>query len=166
VTDKSALRARMRAARRRLVPEERARAAGAIHARLRALDLPSPVFLYLSVRDELDTRALLGTWPVVAVPRITGEGRMEAVRWQEPLVDGPFGVPTSLGPVVAPEVIVVPGLAFDDDGGRLGYGGGYYDRWMAAHPEVHRIGVGFACQRVDRVPREPHDVRLHAVLTA
>lgn len=164
---KADLRRRMRAARRALTDDQRALASARVHEQLLALDLPGPVFVYVSVRHELDTGPLLTAWsPDVAIPRITGEGTMEAALLVHPLVPGAFGVPTSNGSVIEPATIVVPGLAFDSDGGRLGYGGGYYDRWMAAHPHVRRIGIGFACQHVDQVPREPHDVLLHAVITA
>ena len=82
---------------------------------------------------------------------------MEAVRFQTPLVDGPFGVPTSDGPVIACRTAFFPGLAFDRAGGRLGYGGGYYDRWAERFASVTTIGLGFDVQRVDQVPMQPHD---------
>jgi 5-formyltetrahydrofolate cyclo-ligase len=56
-------------------------------------------------------------------------------------------------------------LAFDADGGRLGQGGGYYDRTFAALPDVVRIGFAYAGQQVEQLPIEGHDVRLHGVLT-
>ncbi len=73
--------------------------------------------------------------------------------------------PLPLAEVVDPDLIVTPLLAFDDAGGRLGQGGGYYDRTFAARPEVTRIGLAFAGQRVNVLPAEVHDIRLHGVLT-
>ena len=58
-----------------------------------------------------------------------------------------------------------PLLAFDEDGGRLGQGGGYYDRWIAANPDALRIGLAWDAQKVDRVPMEEHDRKLHMVVT-
>ncbi len=73
--------------------------------------------------------------------------------------------PLPLAEVVDPGLIITPLLAFDDFGGRLGQGGGYYDRTFAARPEAIRIGFAFAGQRRDRLPMERHDIALHGVLT-
>ena len=64
-----------------------------------------------------------------------------------------------------PDLILTPLLAFDDQGGRLGQGGGYYDRTFVAQPDTIRIGFAYAGQRVERLALEPHDIRLHGVLT-
>ena len=73
--------------------------------------------------------------------------------------------PLPLAAIVYPDLIVTPLLAFDDFGGRLGQGGGYYDRTFAARPDVARIGFAYDGQRVSRLPMEAHDVALHGVLT-
>ena len=90
-------------------------------------------------------------------------------RWSpgEPLERDAAGCPAPLplAEVVDPELIVTPLLAFDDFGGRLGQGGGFYDRTFAARPDAIRIGFAFAGQRVDRLPMERHDIPLHGVLT-
>ena len=65
----------------------------------------------------------------------------------------------------APSVVLVPLVAFDHTGARLGMGGGYYDRYLRAHPEALAIGVGHACQRVSNVPTEGRDMRLTAIVT-
>lgn len=65
------------------------------------------------------------------------------------------------------DVVVVPGLAFTRRGDRLGQGGGWYDRFLAGlRPDAVTIGVGFREQLVDHLPVEPHDVRLHQIVTA
>ena len=102
---------------------------------------------------------------LVAVPEIAGPGALVARAWQDPLVPGAHGIPTSLGPVVSQvDVCICPGLAFDRAGGRLGYGGGYYDAWL---DRVRPFAVALAVPEalVDRVPVEPHDVRVDAVVT-
>ena len=66
---------------------------------------------------------------------------------------------------VEPDVIVTPLLAFDAFAVRLGQGGGYYDRTFAVRPEAVRVGFAYAGQEVERLPVEPHDARLHGVLT-
>jgi 5-formyltetrahydrofolate cyclo-ligase len=68
-----------------------------------------------------------------------------------------------LGQIAA---FVVPGLAFDRDGGRIGWGRGHYDAtFAAASPDAPRIGLGFECQLVEAVAHEPHDVALNIIIT-
>ncbi len=64
------------------------------------------------------------------------------------------------------DLIIVPGLAFDAQNYRLGYGGGYYDAFLAAHPEAYKMGVGFDFQQVATIPTESHDAQLDAVWLA
>jgi 5-formyltetrahydrofolate cyclo-ligase len=66
---------------------------------------------------------------------------------------------------VEPALILCPLLGFDRAGGRLGQGGGHYDRYFATHPHILRIGVGWSVQEVDAIPAESTDARLDAVLT-
>jgi 5-formyltetrahydrofolate cyclo-ligase len=95
-------------------------------------------------------------------------GRPESPRLaRASLRPGRFGVLEPEGPAVDPaqvELWVVPGLAFDRQGGRLGYGGGYYDRALA-QSRAPRLGFAFARQVVSRVPREAHDLRVDGVMT-
>ena len=76
-----------------------------------------------------------------------------------------FGTLRPTGDVVTPDVLMIPLLAFDTAGRRLGYGGGYYDRTLAGLPGRFRLGCGFAAQQVDDVPTGPHDIRMDAVAT-
>ncbi len=64
------------------------------------------------------------------------------------------------------DLIIVPGLAFNDDHFRLGYGGGYYDNFIVHHPLAYKLGIFYPFQKVDQVPLEPHDVQLDGVLAA
>ncbi len=165
-TEKKRLRHQMRRLRAAIPPALRQRDEVAVRERVLAWVERGPVFVYLHVGDELPTDRLIAALRerfTVAVPRIVGSGRMEAVEWREPLVPGRFGIPTSDGPRIDVRTAVVPGLAFDRRGGRLGQGGGYYDRWLARHPAVRTAGVGYGVQLVERVPLEPHDRSLDRV---
>ena len=73
--------------------------------------------------------------------------------------------PLPLAEVVTPDLIVTPLLAFDRAGGRLGQGGGYYDRTFESLPDAIRIGLAYEGQRVADLPMQDHDIRLHGVLT-
>lgn len=86
------------------------------------------------------------------------------------LVPSRFGLrePTAAAPIVELaelSALVIPGLAFDRAGGRIGWGRGYYDATLAVIPSALRIGLAFECQVVDCVPRDPHDATLHYVVT-
>jgi 5-formyltetrahydrofolate cyclo-ligase len=76
-----------------------------------------------------------------------------------------FGTARPDGPVGIPDVLFVPLLAFDRRGHRLGYGGGYYDRTLAALPGRTALGFGFSALEVDSVPTGPHDHPLNAIVT-
>jgi len=168
-TDKGALRRRMRATRAAIPSAVRDVAGRAALRQLTAQLQPGITLLcYVSTRTELPTRALLGSLAEryeLAVPRVQGAD-MHAVRYTGTLVDGAYGVPTSLGePVDEIDAVLTPGLAFDLDGGRVGYGAGYYDRWFAAHPDALAIGLCFDAQVVGSVPIEEHDRGMDWILT-
>lgn len=63
------------------------------------------------------------------------------------------------------DLIVIPGLAFDANNYRLGYGGGYYDNFLINHPEAKKVGIFYAFQEVDEVPTEPHDLALDVIIS-
>ena len=173
MTSKDQMRAAMRALRKRLAqatPDAAERLAGFAEV----LPAATVVALYRPIGAELDVGPLarrltqLGRslcLPVVTVLDVPLSFRV----WQpgDLLVPDLAGIPVpeaSAGTVI-PDLILTPLLAFDAQGGRLGQGGGYYDRTFAAFPEALRIGVAYAGQQVDQVPMQAHDRPLHGVLT-
>jgi 5-formyltetrahydrofolate cyclo-ligase len=110
---------------------------------------------------------------VVAYPRVNGRERLLAFHAVTPdeLAPSRFGLrePSTDAPGVAVADIaafVVPGLAFDRAGGRIGWGRGHYDAtFAAAAPSALRVGLAYECQLLDQVAREPHDVALHIIIT-
>lgn len=177
--DKAALRQDLRARRQALTSGELTRAAERATGNL--LDEPGwkaarTVALHIAVRGELPTAALLAAaWDGgkrVALPRMTAGGmELRLVSPGEALVAGPHGIPepSADAPLVSPselDLVLAPGVAFDRNGGRLGQGGGDYDRLMAALPPTCvTIGWCHALQLVDAVPTEPHDQRVRLVIT-
>ncbi len=105
----------------------------------------------------------------VAFPRVEGsEMALYRVLSLEEFAQGAFQVmePVSSALVCEPEMLVfVPGLAFDEQGSRMGYGKGYYDRYFARNPYCHKIGVCYEMQLVSEVPCEDRDIRMDAVVT-
>lgn len=132
---------------------------------------------YFPIGDEIDIRFLLdrlrGLGHDIALPAVTGQGQPLAFRrWQEEdaLADGPFGTrqPLDSAAAVRPEVVVLPLLAFDRRGYRLGYGAGYYDRTLAALRRRHSVlavGAAYAAQEVPAVPTDRTDEALDWVVT-
>jgi len=132
------------------------------------------VAVYRAMGSELDpeplARALLSVGRSLCLPVVLErDAPMIFRRWMpgDPLETDAAGCPAPLplAQVVDPDLIITPLLAFDDFGGRLGQGGGYYDRTFAAKPDAVRIGFGYGGQRVLHLPMESHDARLHGVLT-
>ena len=125
---------------------------------------------YVPMRDEIDPLPFMAAWEgPVCVPVVVGKGLPLVFRRWAPdvrMVPGTFGtmVPAEDVPLV-PDVLIVPLVAFTDTGDRLGYGGGFYDRTLAALPGADAVGLAFAVQRVEALPLEPTDVRLRAVAT-
>lgn len=131
---------------------------------------------YVAFRDEIDPLPLMhllhGFELTVALP-VVGE-RAQALRFRrwrpgERMQNGAYGVPIPVtDDPVEPQVIIVPLLAFDSRGHRLGYGGGYYDRTIAElrrHRPVRTIGYALAAQQIEAVPHGPHDMILDCVVT-
>lgn len=122
---------------------------------------------------EIDPRAVLLALVerehVVALPVTPPVGRALSFRRWQPgasMQPGRFGTVEPVGELVAPDVLLMPLLAFDRLGGRLGYGGGYYDRTLERLGDrAIAIGCGFATQEVDRVPTETHDRPMDAIAT-
>lgn len=134
------------------------------------LSQASIVSAYLPIRHEIDplplAHALTKRGAVLALPAIADDVlHFRLFDPAVPLVAGPFGTREAAGEPVTPDLVLVPLLAFDRTGARLGYGKAYYDRWLAAHPSARPVGVAYAGQEVDAVPTEPHDVRLALILT-
>ena len=175
---KDDLRGEARARRTRLaadIVDHAERIAGFAPALL--LKQGSAVASYWPLGDEADPRkladALLALGHPILLPRADGPFAPLSFRhWREgdPTEKSPFGVkePLETAPAARPDVVFVPLLAFDAQGFRLGYGGGYYDRSLAglrAQGPVVAIGIAYAEQEIAPLPREPHDEKLDFVVT-
>jgi 5-formyltetrahydrofolate cyclo-ligase len=109
----------------------------------------------------------------VVVPIIVKEDvslRLSYLRDFSKLVPSTFGVPEPIGseiPAAAKDIgtIILPMLGFDRKGGRIGYGAGYYDRFLSKTSNLRKIGVAFACQEVDYLPVDEHDIRMDYIIT-
>ena len=151
------------------------------------LDLPlvkesATLLVYVAFRSEVQTlpiiATLLGTGKNTAVPlTLVREKRLRGIIIKDPKKDlcpGYCGIPepkaslvrdNTIDPAII-DLVIVPGSVFDRQGGRLGYGGGYYDRFLALEaPQATRIALAYQLQMVDKINLEPHDQTMDMILT-
>jgi 5-formyltetrahydrofolate cyclo-ligase len=176
---KSTLRREALARRDAMPPEERAAAAQALAVRAFPLAIAPGMTVsgFIPLKSEIDIRplmrALTDRGAKLALPVVVGRGEplvMRAWEFGAPLKGGGWGIsePPDDAPEVLPDILLVPLLAFDRSGQRIGYGAGYYDMTIAAlraKKSVAAVGVAFAAQEVAQVPTTPRDARLDLVLT-
>lgn len=130
---------------------------------------------YWPIRDELDCRLvltrLMDEGQPVCLPVVLGQDQPLQLRlWEQGAALYPSGfgtlAPDENAPLAEPDIVLMPLLGFDQQGTRLGYGGGYYDRTLAAMGRLPRlVGFAFSAQELNHIPREMHDVPLDAVVT-
>ncbi|MCG8512095.1 MAG: 5-formyltetrahydrofolate cyclo-ligase [Rhodospirillales bacterium] len=163
-------RVRMRDLRDAIPEARRAAEARAIADRLLEMT-PDSWFIYVSRGSEVDTHELIARLlergDTVTVPLVRDDGKMEAhiIESLDALQPGRFGVlePMRENLLAEPAVAIVPCLALTRSGVRLGQGGGYYDRYLAAHPDTRAYALAFAEQVVDELPEDVWDVRVRLV---
>ncbi|MGH2709723.1 MAG: 5-formyltetrahydrofolate cyclo-ligase [Actinomycetota bacterium] len=176
---KAILRKGMIRVRAAIPAEERARLTDLVEETLFALpevSSASTILLFYSFGTEVPTKGMAGrilrAGKRLLLPYVTDTEEMEAAE----VLPGDSLEPSGYGPneprsrvAVDPgeiDLIIAPGLAFDRDGNRLGYGGGHYDRYLGrTRPKAVRVGVGFSLQMVEQVPVEPGDETVDMVVT-
>lgn len=153
---------------------EKLSAASSVFDRLEhsaAFQLAEKILMYHSLPDELETHSFLRKWKdrkKFFLPRVNGVN-LELLPYDESRLEiGSFHIEepkgTDVYPVEEIEVIIVPGVAFDRKGRRLGRGKGFYDRLLQT-AKATKIGVGYDFQLVDELPSEAHDVPMDMVIT-
>ena len=131
------------------------------------------VMLYYSLPDEVQTHHFVERWVQskrIILPVVVGDDlELRTYHGCHELVKGAYGIEEPTGPPFLQleqiECIVVPGVAFDSQGNRLGRGKGYYDRLLPRLPQAYKIGLCFPFQRVEQVPAEPFDIRMDEVIS-
>ena len=179
---KTALRKRLRAARREHAAALPPQVSALIFSRPPApvLDLVpdgATIGLYRGGEGEAPAAAYAKFFQeaghTIALPRVTTLAQpmtfhVHTDPYEESdLVDGPMGLrqPAADAPQVEPQVLFMPLVGFTEGGARIGQGGGFYDRWLAAHPGTIAIGMAWDVQKVDALPVEDHDMPLTAIVT-
>ena len=173
---KRALRERLLSARRARSAADRAVARSAVARTLtRHLAGCAAVAVYQPLPSEPLDPELLPQWHelgmTVLLPVVTGAAPLDWVRYPSPMVPGELGIATPTGPRLGPDalaevdIVLVPALAVDPAGHRLGRGGGHYDRSLALAPGPRRLAVIFDDEWLDVLPAGPHDQPVHAAVS-
>ena len=132
------------------------------------------ILLYAALPDEVPTQALMDGFvaqgKTVLLPRVISDVDMELRHYtgRQDLQAGAYGILEPIGALFTDyekiDVAIVPGMAFDAEGHRLGRGKGYYDRFLSRVPYIYKIGLCFSWQMVEQVPNDEHDVVMNEVL--
>ena len=175
---KNRVRQAMRERREAMTPAERLEKSRRICGSVRDLVRDGETVMVYSSKDlEVNTRSLIGDLLAsgnrVIVPIIVREDvslRLSYLEDPSVLVLSTFGVPEPIGseiPARAEDVdtIILPMLGYDREGGRLGYGAGYYDRFLARNPRIRRIGIAFSCQEAEKIPCDENDIHMNLIIT-
>jgi len=175
---KAALRERAKEARLLLSPSQIAEYSRSITERLLdILDGFTTVMVYAAKAPEVETSGLIadlnrrGVRVVVPIiERETHTLRLSYLPDPSVLVPSTFNVPEPIGHELPArpeeiEAVVIPMLAFDAEGNRLGYGAGYYDRFLCRYPHPQKIGIAFSCQQAESIPTDQNDVKMDWIVT-
>jgi 5-formyltetrahydrofolate cyclo-ligase len=175
---KNSVRQVLRQRKDAMIPEDRLSKSHRICRHLmKLIGKGETVMVFTSKEKEVNTRplilALFEAGNPVVVPIIVKEDvslRLSYLRDLSALVPSTFGVPEPIGseiPAAAEEIgtIVLPMLGFDRNGGRIGYGAGYYDRFLSKNPGLKKIGIAFACQEFEGLPVDENDIRMDFIVT-
>lgn len=178
--NKKALRASIKQKRRALSIEYRQQASRKMQAELTRLpcyQVAEYIMLYMAMPDEVQLDELIAMvlkdGKKAVIPLVTGAGLMEAVELSDmtDLVPDKYGIKTvseEKRRLIAPDkidLIIVPGVAFDKAGHRLGMGGGFYDRFMLRASRAVRAALAYDCQLLAAVPAEVHDLTVDYIIT-
>ena len=175
---KFSIRAILRQRKNAMDPEDRQKKSRTICRHLMTLlREQETVMVYTSKEKEVNTvpliTSLLEAGNPVIVPIIVKEDislRLSYLMDFSALVPSTFGVPEPIGNEIPArgedvDTIILPMLGFDRTGARIGYGAGYYDRFLEKYPVLHKIGIAFACQEIERLPLDETDVRMDHIVT-
>jgi 5-formyltetrahydrofolate cyclo-ligase len=175
---KNSVRQHLRQRKEAMMPEDRLNKSQRICRHLmKIIGDGETVMVFTSKEKEVNTRplimALFGRGNPVVVPIIVKEDvslRLSYLKDFSALVPSTFGVPEPIGseiPATAGDIdtIILPMLGFDRKGGRIGYGAGYYDRFLSKNPGLRKIGIAFGCQEFDGLPVDENDIRMDCIIT-
>ncbi len=141
---------------------------------LRQYKSAKTVMFYVSIKNEVRTRGMINDAlknKTVAVPKMEkNEIEPSIIAGMESLVEaGKFNIPEPMGLIKmnykSIDIVIVPGVVFDINGHRIGYGFGYYDKFLKNVPKALKVGLAYEFQVIDKIPRQEHDVPVDFIIT-
>ena len=127
---------------------------------------------YYPYNYEVDSLEILNKFEkkdyLISLPKTKKNFQMEFVSWssKNPLSINKYGIPESIsGKIVTPNILLVPMVAFDKKSNRVGYGGGFYDRYIKKNKKIFTIGLAFSFQEIKKVPSNQNDMKLDLIIT-
>ncbi|HJJ55044.1 MAG TPA: 5-formyltetrahydrofolate cyclo-ligase [Methanocorpusculum sp.] len=176
--DKTELRTLLKERRFAQILAERRKNSSEITSRLiRETERFQVIMVYAAKNPEVETlvyiNKMLAAGKTIVVPIIEKEThtlRLSRLTTVSALRPSTFNVPEPIGSEIpidasAVDCVILPMVGFDRSGNRLGYGAGYYDRFLAANPSLFKIGIAYACQEVGQVPTDSYDIRMDEIIT-
>lgn len=175
--DKTQLRSIIREQKRNMTPEQIDSASHELSEKLMQTECwntADTVYLYISINQEVRTARLISSalksGKKVAVPLVVGDEIVfKYISSHDDLHSGYWNVPEPDESCITADdkdaLVIMPGLAFDSEGYRLGYGKGFYDRFLSREPEHHTIALCYGFQLVDSVPHELHDRVVNEIIS-
>jgi 5-formyltetrahydrofolate cyclo-ligase len=175
---KTALRQQLRLLRREMGQQQRSIESVQIMSLLEAqpcFQKAHIVLCYAAMEEEVNTNPLIKKWhrsKTLLLPVVEGNHlQLKTFVDEENMQTGAFGIQEPTGPVfknyASIDLILIPGLGFDTQGGRIGFGRGFYDR-LLQHPSLHNTpkwGLAFDAQLIQHIPMEQHDIKMDAIIT-
>ena len=179
---KEGIRKKILARRVELAPEEWKQKSRAVQARLLNREeyrRAKTVHFYIGFKNEVDTEEVilksLEAGKQVIVPRLNDKTNQlelsELKNFEKELRENQYGIKEPYSPYIRPvkpqdvQLMVLPGVAFDPSGNRIGFGKGFYDKLLSRSPMAVLIGLAFDFQIVESIPSENHDIKMHKIIT-
>ncbi|MEG1574336.1 MAG: 5-formyltetrahydrofolate cyclo-ligase [Bacteroidales bacterium] len=170
---KSELRQEIKAVKRLLAEETKIACAIAVKKAIEKnanFTSAKKILLYHSLPDELSTADMITCWneeKEIFLPSVDGDTITIHKYTPEKMKIGAFGIKEASGKIIPPEeidLIIVPGVAFDEEKNRLGRGKGFYDK-LLANVKCYKIGIAYEIQIVNTIPCMPHDIKMDCIIT-
>ena len=172
--EKRSIRKRIREQREQLLAAEVKETSERIYERFAASEVfqkAEVIMSYMSFKNEVDTHkineAVITAGKKLILPRVKDKENMEAVEYNGNFQKGSMGITEPAGKPYEGKIdlIIVPGIAFDREGNRIGFGRGYYDRFLEKYPQAQRVSLIYDFQLIESIPAEEHDKKTELLFT-
>lgn len=173
--EKRKIRDRIKKLRLNLIKEQVLKESEFIYKQIidsKILERAEVIMSYMSFQNEIDTEKIneyiISCGKKLLLPKMLDREIIKAIEYTgEFKIDNSFGIKEPVGEIYNGDIdlIIVPGVVFDREGNRIGYGRGYYDRFLKLYPRVRKISLAYEFQILDRLEVEEHDEKIDVIVT-